>query len=182
VPPVAMSPLGETLHIDTRVALVDNMLLYFDKMSMATSLEVRVPFMDHDVVSFCSRLPDSRRVWHLRKKELLKRASRGLVDDSIIDKPKKGFFHEGLGAWLTHHRDALVRETLLEGAALTRGMYRREALLDLVERAKLEDKKASQRLFAVLALERWLQIFVDRTALAPGATSAPVTTNDRLAA
>ena len=55
------SPLGETLHLDTRLALVDNMLLYFDKMSMATSLEVRVPFMDHKLVEFCTRLPDSRR-------------------------------------------------------------------------------------------------------------------------
>jgi asparagine synthase (glutamine-hydrolysing) len=160
LPPVAMSPLGETLHIDTRVALVDNMLLYFDKMSMAASLEVRVPFMDHDVVSFCSRLPDGRRVWRGRRKELLKRLSRGLVDDRIIDKPKKGFFHEGLGAWLTHHRDALVRETLLEGPALDRGMYRPAAVLDLVERAKL-DKKASQKLFSLLALERWMLMFVD---------------------
>ena len=157
-----LSPLGETLHLDTRVALVDNMLLYFDKMSMAASLEVRVPFMDHDVVSFCSRLPDSRRVWHLRKKELLKRASRGLVDDYIIDKPKKGFFHEGLGAWLTHHREDLVRETLLDGPALERGMYNRAEVLDLVERAKLDDKKASQRLFSLLALERWMLMFVDR--------------------
>jgi asparagine synthase (glutamine-hydrolysing) len=166
LPPVAMSPLGETLHLDTRVALVDNMLLYFDKMSMAASLEVRVPFMDHDVVSFCSRLPDSRRVSRMRKKELLKRASRGLVDDYIIDKPKKGFFHEGLGAWLTHHRDDLVRETLLDGPALERGMYERSAVLDLVERAKLDDKKASQRLFSLLALERWMLMFVDGQARA----------------
>jgi len=172
LPPVPMSPLGETLHIDTRVALVDNMLLYFDTMSMAASLEVRVPFMDHDVVSFCSRLPDSRRVWRMRRKELLKRASRGLVDDRIIDKPKKGFFHEGLGAWLTHHRDALVRETLLEGPALDRGMYQRAAVLELVERAKLDDKKASQRLFSLLALERWMLMFVDGKAAV--ATPSPV--------
>ena len=52
-----------------------------------------------------------------RRKELLKRASRGLVDDAIIDKPKRGFFHSALGAWLRRHRDALVRETLLDGRA-----------------------------------------------------------------
>jgi hypothetical protein len=83
------------------------MLLYFDKMSMAASLEVRVPFMDHDVVAFCSALPDARRVWLGRRKELLKRASRGLVDDAIIDKKKRGFFHAALGAWLRAHRDDL---------------------------------------------------------------------------
>jgi len=182
LPPVAMSPLGETLHLDTRVALVDNMLLYFDKMSMAASLEVRVPFMDHDVVSFCSRLPDSRRVSRMRRKELLKRASRGLVDDRIIDKPKKGFFHEGLGAWLTHHRDDLVRETLLEGPALDRGMYQRHVVLDLVERAKLDDKKASQRLFSLLALERWMLMFVDGELSRSASTPSPVELRSGLAA
>ena len=182
LPPVPLSPLGETLHIDTRVALVDNMLLYFDKMSMATSLEVRVPFMDHDVVSFCSRLPDERRVWRLRRKELLKRASRGLVDDRIIDKPKKGFFHEGLGAWLTFHRDKLVRETLLDGPALERGMYERQAVLDLVERARLDDKKASQRLFSLLALERWMLMFVDGEQSLKPSTPAPDEIPARLAA
>ena len=131
-----------------------------------------MPFMDHDVVSFCSQLPDARRVWRGRRKELLKRASRGLVDDRIIDKPKKGFFHEGLGAWLTYHRDALVRETLLEGPALDRGMYRPAAVLDLVERAKLNDKKASQKLFSLLALERWMLTFVDGE-LSPGSVRRP---------
>ena len=110
------------------LALVDNMLLYFDKMSMATSLEVRVPFMDHELVEFCTRLPDSRRVYHGRRKEILKRASRGLVEDAIIDKPKRGFFHSALGAWLGVHRDALVRETLLDGRALARGQYRADAV------------------------------------------------------
>jgi asparagine synthetase B (glutamine-hydrolysing) len=57
-----LSLLAETLHLDRRLALVDNMLLYFDKISMAASLEVRVPFMDHDVVSFCAALPDRRLV------------------------------------------------------------------------------------------------------------------------
>jgi asparagine synthase (glutamine-hydrolysing) len=139
LPPVALTPLGETLHLDSRLALVDNMLLYFDKMSMAASLEVRVPFLDHDVVAFCSRLPDSRRVWRLRRKELLKRASRGLVDDRIIDKPKRGFFHSALGAWLTVP----------------------EAVRELVTRAHLDDKKSNQRLFCLLALERWQRLFVD---------------------
>ena len=155
------SALGEVLHMDTRLALVDNMLLYFDKMSMAASLEVRVPFMDHDVVSFCSSLPDARRVWRLRRKELLKRASRGLVEDAIIDKRKRGFFHSALGAWLSVHRDAFVSDTLLDGRASARGQYHDEAVRSLVEQARADDKKASQRLFCLVLLERWQRLFVD---------------------
>ena len=162
------SPLGETLHLDTRLALVDNMLLYFDKMSMATSLEVRVPFMDHKLVEFCTRLPDSRRIYHGRRKEILKRASRGLVEDAIIDKPKRGFFHSALGAWLGVHRDALVRETLLDGRALARGQYRADAVERLIlEAGGAAGKKSSQRLFCLLLLERWQRLFVDGEA--PGA-------------
>lgn len=162
LPPVKMSALGETLYVDGRLALVDNMLLYFDKMSMAASLEARVPFMDHDLVTFCSQLPDSRRVSRLRRKELLKRASRGLVPDRIIDKPKRGFFHSALGPWLTAHRDELVRETLLDGRAETRGIYRPDAVRQLVDQGVLTgSKKTSQRLFCLLALERWQRLFVD---------------------
>ena len=169
---VPQSALGETLQLDSRLALVDNMLLYFDKISMAASLEVRVPFMDHDVVSFCSQLPDSRRVWRLRRKELLKRASRGLVEDAIIDKPKRGFFHSALGAWLEVHRDGLVPDTLLDDRALARGQFRPEAVRDLVVRGRADDKKASQRLFCLLLLERWQRTFVDRDSVAQHARAA----------
>ena len=74
----------------------------------------------------------------MRRKELLKRASRGLVDDAIIDKPKKGFFHEGLGAWLQPATaTTLVRETLLDGPALgARHVRPLRRCLDLVERAE----------------------------------------------
>ena len=157
----ALSPLAETLHLDARLALVDNMLLYFDKMSMAASLEVRVPFMDHDVVSFCVSLPDSRRVWRTRRKEVLKRASRGLVDDAIIDKKKQGFFHAALGAWVGAHRETLFEEILLDERTRRRGFYRADALVSLIDAAGTDGKKADQRLFCLLLLEKWQRLFVD---------------------
>ena len=161
LPPVALTTLGETLHLDTRLALVDNMLLYFDKASMAASLEVRVPFMDHDVVSFCVALPDSRKMWRMRRKELLKRASRGLVEDAIIDKTKRGFFHSALVSWLAVHRDELIRETLLDGRSAARGQFRPEAVESLIASVGTADKKANQRLLSLLLLERWQRLFVD---------------------
>jgi asparagine synthase (glutamine-hydrolysing) len=153
--------LSETLTLDTRMALVDNMLLYFDKMSMAASLEVRVPFLDTELVSFCRELPDSRKVWLGRRKELLKRASRGLVDDEIINKRKRGFFHAALGAWLRVHRDTLLTETLLDERALARGQYDAAAVRTLLSAAGAEGKKSDQRLFCLMLLERWQQLFVD---------------------
>jgi asparagine synthase (glutamine-hydrolysing) len=153
--------LGQTLALDTRMALVDNMLLYFDKMSMAASLEVRVPFLDTELVSFCTQLPDTRKVWLGRRKELLKRASQGLVDAEIINKRKRGFFHAALGAWLRVHRDALLSETLQDPRALARGQYDRAAVDGLLAAAGQEGKKNDQRLFSLMLLERWQQLFVD---------------------
>ncbi len=161
LPAGARGPLSETLALDLRLALVDNMLLYFDKMSMAASLEVRVPFLDTELVGFCAQLPDSRKVWRGRRKELLKRASHGLVDEAIINKRKRGFFHSALGAWLRVHRDALLTETLRDPRALARGQYDQAAVGALLAAAGSEGKKHDQRLFCLMLLERWQQLFVD---------------------
>ncbi len=172
--PGARGALAQTLALDTRMALVDNMLLYFDKMSMAASLEVRVPFLDPTLVRFCTELPDSRKVWWGRRKELLKRASGGLVDAEIINKRKRGFFHSALGAWLRVHSDALLSDTLLDPRALARGQYDATAVRTLLADAGAAGKKADQRLFCLMLLERWQQLFVDgsRAVESPPAVAA----------
>jgi asparagine synthase (glutamine-hydrolysing) len=163
------SVLTQTLYLDGRLALVDNMLLYFDKMSMATSLEVRVPFLDHDVVSFCLALPDSRKVRRGNRKELLKRVSRGLVADEIVDKRKRGFFRSALGAWLQAQRGGLLEETLLDPRTAARGLYREDEVRRLLKvSGGGGDIKADQRLFCLFLLERWMREWVD----APVATAA----------
>lgn len=159
--PRARSVLAEVLEGDRRLALVDLMFLYFDKMSMATSLEVRVPFMDQDVVSFCAGLPDDRAVLRTRRKALLKYAARGLVDDTIIDKPKRGFFVGALGTWLEVHRDALLRDILLDRRTLDRGQVREPALLALVEADGRHTKPNNRRLLSLLLLEMWQRLWLD---------------------
>jgi asparagine synthase (glutamine-hydrolysing) len=158
------SALAAALHADARTVLADNMLLYFDKMSMAASLEVRVPFMDHDVVSFCCALPDSRKVRLGNRKELLKRAARGIVDDAIIDKRKRGFFHSALGAWLSAQREGLIEQTLRDPRATERGLYRQQEVERLLRVAGTGGKKADQRLFCLFLLERWMREWVDAPA------------------
>ncbi len=168
--PRARTALAQTLHMDTHLALVDNMLLYFDKMSMAASLEVRVPFLDHDVVAFCTALGDDRKVWRRHRKELLKRASAGLVDEAIIRKPKRGFFHAALGAWLRTHRDDLFTDVLLDARTRERGQFAPAAVRRLVAQAGQDGKKADQRLFCLLLLEQWQRQWVDGDA--PGRRGA----------
>jgi asparagine synthase (glutamine-hydrolysing) len=155
----AGSVLRETLHLDTKLALVDLMFLYFDKMSMATSLEIRVPFADHDVVAFCMGLPDDRRITRGRRKEILRRVSRGLLDDATIDKKKRAFFRAASSTWLRTN-GGLVEEVLLDERARRRGIFAPGSVQRLIARSGGEGR-SGEPLLAVLMLELWHRQFVD---------------------
>lgn len=154
------SVLRETLYLDTQLALPDLMFLYFDKMSMANSLEVRVPFADHNLASFCMGLPDDRRISRGRRKKLLRRVSRGVLDDATIDKKKQGFFRSASSTWLDAHSDGFVREVLLDERTRSRGIFRGGAIEDLIDESR-DGRRGGDPLLAALLLEIWHRHFVD---------------------
>ena len=154
------SVLLQTLYLDTKLALVDLMFLYFDKMSMATSLEIRVPFADHDVVSFCMGLPDDRRIMRGRRKEILRRVSRGLLDDSTIDKKKRGFFRSASSTWLKANRGGIVEEALLDERGRSRGIFAPGAVDRLISQSQ-GGGRSGEPLLSVLMLELWHRQFID---------------------
>jgi asparagine synthase (glutamine-hydrolysing) len=159
--PVGTSALQQTLYLDLTVPLVDQLFLYFDKMSMAASLEVRVPFVDHELVAFCMGLPDDRRVRVLQRKQILRRAGRGLVDDEVLRKKKVGFFHGALPAWLAAHRQTYLRDVLLDERTASRGQLVPGTLNALIDTAGTGGKKPAQILFCALMLELWQRVWVD---------------------
>jgi asparagine synthase (glutamine-hydrolysing) len=167
VPPCDLSVLKQTLYLDTRLALTDQLFLYFDKMSMANSLEVRVPFTDHDLVSFCLSLSDERRIWLLRRKELLRRAARTLPTRGLSTRRKIGFFRGAFGPWLSGHRE-FVREILLDSRSSTRGQFQAGAVTRLIDGAGRHGIKLDQQLLCVLLLELWQRVFVDQDAVIAG--------------
>jgi asparagine synthase (glutamine-hydrolysing) len=93
------SPLNRMLYADSKVWLPDDLLLKADKMTMANSLELRVPFLDHRLVEFAGTLPDDFKIAKHGTKALLRRAMRGVLPSAIIDRPKKGF-PVPLASWL----------------------------------------------------------------------------------
>ena len=173
VPNEDLSTLTQTLYLDTRLALADQLFLYFDRMSMAESLEVRVPFADHQLVSFCLSLPDRRRVWLMRRKELLRRASQGLVTDQVLRKKKQGFFRYAMGLWLSHHQ-GFVRDVLLDERARSRGQLRLPAVARLIDGAGHLGIKSDQQLLCLLLLEQWQRVFVDADSYAATRTAAAI--------
>jgi asparagine synthase (glutamine-hydrolysing) len=159
--PSNLSILEQTLELDRRLALVDQLFLYFDKMSMSASLEVRVPFMDDRLVSFSLALPDSRRVWRLRRKEILRRAARGLVEEHVLEKKKTGFFNAALEGWLRTHREGFVRDVLLDPRTVGRGQLEPRTLAAMIADAGESGRKNAQVIFAALMLELWQRLWVD---------------------
>jgi asparagine synthase (glutamine-hydrolysing) len=156
-------PLPATLYIDAQLALVDDMLHYFDRASMAHSLEVRVPFLDHHVVEYCARIPSELKVRRLTTKYVLKRAARGLIPDRIIDKRKMGFFHHSVDGWLRAQTDGLLGEYLLGESPRYAELLDRQTVRRLVEtHADGSDTTNRYLLLSILMLEVWLATFLPR--------------------
>jgi asparagine synthase (glutamine-hydrolysing) len=163
------TPLPATLYIDAKLALVDDMLHYFDRASMAHSLEVRVPFLDHQVVEYCAGIPAELKVRRLTTKYLLKRASRGILPDRIIDKRKIGFFAASVDGWFRDQADGAITDYLLAPQPHYADMLDPQVVRSLVRRhADAPDRADSRLLLAILMLEVWLSSFLPRALGQPG--------------
>jgi asparagine synthase (glutamine-hydrolysing) len=165
-------PLALMLFLDGQLGLVDDMLHYFDRASMARSLEVRVPFLDHHVVEFCARLPTDLKVRGLTTKYLLKRAARGIVPDRIIDKRKIGFFNAAVGAWFRSQADGAISDYLLAPSPGYEQLLERDVVADMVAQHGRGAPGLEHALLSVLMLEVWLSDFLPR-ALAPAEPERP---------
>ncbi len=170
---IADDPLAATLHIDGQLALVDRMLHYFDRTSMMCSLEVRVPFLDHELVEFCARVPDSLKVRRLETKYLLKRAARDVLPRRVIHKRKLGFFQGPTAGWLQAQMDGAISDYLLGPSPRYAEFLDRGAVERLVRAHRNHEPVDVQLLVGVLMLEVWLASYLPRAAGAPLELPAP---------
>jgi asparagine synthase (glutamine-hydrolysing) len=154
---------GELLHrmlsTDIRTYLVE-LLMKQDQMSMAASIESRVPFLDHGLVEFTTRIPPQYSVRGTAGKFILKQAVEDLLPRSVIYREKKGFptpwEHWLAGATL----DALER-MLLAPRSMDRGLFRRQAVERMFAEHRKRTNDHSQRLWRLLNLEIWQRVFLD---------------------
>jgi len=158
---LAVDGLPGLLYLDGRLGLPDDMLHYFDRASMAHSLEVRVPFLDHVLVEWCARLPVKLKVRGTTTKYLLKRAARGLLPDEIVDKRKIGFFNGAVGGWLQTQLDGGLADYLLDPSPAYAELLDRGEVARLVQRQR-EGSGDPGLLLAILMLEVWLSTVLPR--------------------
>jgi len=142
------------LYVDSAIILPDIFLEKVDKATMAHGLEVRVPFLDNELAAFAMGLPSNLKVRHGQKKWILRRAMRGLLPDSILDSPKRGF-NVPYQAWLRGPLRSYLESVMLDGRALDRGFFDRGAL-----KRSLDDHVQGRRdngflLWKLLNLQLW---------------------------
>jgi asparagine synthase (glutamine-hydrolysing) len=151
--------VNRMLYTDIKTNLVE-LLMKQDRMSMATSIESRVPFLDHHVVEFAATIPEGAKIGRFSGKRLLKDAVRDLLPEAIINRRKQGF-PVPFDTWLREDFFPEVRSLLLSDRALARGWFRPEQLATLVEDHRVGKGNYNRQIWALLNLELWARIFID---------------------
>jgi asparagine synthase (glutamine-hydrolysing) len=156
----ARDALHRMLYVDTKLWLVDDLLARGDKMSMAASLEARVPLLDHKLVEFAARVPPDLKVHGMTRKYLLKEVARRWLPDAIIDRKKQGF-PMPMSVWFRNEARDFLRDLLAPD------VIRRRQLFDPTYVARLLDEHDAgfadhgSLLWALLSVELWFRLFVD---------------------
>ena len=153
--------IGRLLYLDTKTYLAGDILTKVDRMSMATSLEVRVPMLDHEFVEWVAGLPIE---WKLRggtRKYLLKRLAEKLgIPGELLHRRKQGF-QLPLVDWMRKELKQELLQILLEPRTLQRGYFRPKAIQKLVDEHVSERRNRSGLLWRLLILELWHRNFLE---------------------
>jgi len=152
--PPQNSALRRILYFDQTSWLPDNLLERGDRMTMAASLEARMPFMDHELAAYVSALPDSFRVRGRQTKWILREAMKRLLPASVLERPKVGF-RVPVNEWFRGSMRAYLYDHLTGPASLTRDYYRREALERILKEHVQGRQNHEKLLWTLLNLEIW---------------------------
>jgi asparagine synthase (glutamine-hydrolysing) len=151
--------LDRLLYADIKTYLVE-LLMKQDQMSMATSIESRVPFLDHKLVEFAALLPDHWKLNGWTTKRVLREAMKGLLPESILNRPKMGFPVPFAG-WMRGGWNGVARDVLLDRRSRERGIVEPHAVDALLRAHAGGLTEGGDRLWSLLNLELWHRTFID---------------------
>ena len=152
--------ISKMLYTDTKTFL-EELLMKQDKMSMATSIESRVPFLDHELVEYAATLPSSMKVKLGNLKYIIKKAVSGFVPEEILKRKKMGF-PIPLASWMREpFFNGYMREILLDSATKDRGAFDMKSVMGLLKEHENNTKDNSYPLWVLLNFELWARKFLD---------------------
>jgi asparagine synthase (glutamine-hydrolysing) len=155
-----LDPLDRMLYVDTKTWLPDDLLIKADKITMANSLELRVPLLDQRILEFAASLPPTYKLNNTSGKHVLKKALSKRVPSEILYRKKSGF-PVPYPMWLNNELRSLASEILLDDSTIARGYFRREAVEKIIYMTP--GRSNAKEIFSLLILELWHRAFCDVT-------------------
>ena len=156
--------LHQMLYLDSKIFMTSLNLTYNDKMSMASSVEVRVPFLDRDLAEFVAwNVPPRLKLkgfWKPTTKYILRKAMADVLPREVLQQPKAGFAAP-VDYWLAHDLKEMVDDLLSSSQIRKRSLFRPEAVRHYVEEHRSGRRDWSMQLWQFLTLELWMQTFLD---------------------
>ena len=149
--------LGGLQFLEVRSTLPDELLMYADKLSMAHSLELRVPYLDKEIVEYVERLPASLKVRSGSRKWLHRQACRSFLPSSILKRPKRGFAGNVVDEWFRSAINSKMNEALLDGASRIYQYLRADAVRELFQQHASGRHDNHKILFSLVVFEEWLR-------------------------
>ncbi|WP_447859199.1 asparagine synthase (glutamine-hydrolyzing) [Nitrospira calida] len=154
----AETVLDRLMYVDAKTVLPESLLLLTDKMGMANSLEVRVPFLDNQVVDFVRRVPAHYRMRGWTLKRLLKAALKGVVPDFVLTRSKRGFGGP-MGAWLRTDLRPLIAQVLAKDRLKREGVLNGDVVARVIAAHDAGNEDHTEAILACLVFELWRERF-----------------------
>ena len=155
-----VSPIDRMLALEQRFFLADHNLIYTDKMSMAWGVEVRVPFLDLDLVELAATIPDQIKQKGRIGKWVLKKAMEPYLPHDVIYRPKTGF-GAPLRRWIKNDLRDLVSDILSEQSIQSRGLFDAKSVKQLINDNDSGRRDSAYTIFSLLCIEIWCRKFID---------------------
>ena len=160
-------PLRRLMDVDLATQMPEDLLMLTDKMSMAVSLECRVPLLDQRLVKLAARMPARTRIQGSNLKHTMKLAMSDILPQNILYREKRGF-GAPIGAWFKSELAPMLREMLSESTLSRRGLLDPKAVARVVQQHERQEADRTDHLLALVSLEIWCRMYLD------GATPAAV--------
>jgi len=149
--------LGGLQFLELRSTLPDELLMYADKLSMAHGLELRVPFVDKEIVEYVERLPANLKVRNGSRKWLHRQVCRAFLSESIVKRPKRGFAVNVVDGWFRDAMDHKMGDALLDSSSRIYQYLRPQAVRELFEQHAAGRNDNHKVLFSLVVFEEWLR-------------------------
>lgn len=146
--------------LDSKLFLPGLNLMYSDKAGMAASVEIRVPFVDHEVVNYALNLPDRDRIRGVCQKYALKRMARRYLPAGVVDRPKAPF-GAPLRSWMRRDLSGMLKDLLSEESIKKRGYFEPAVVHRMIRENEEGREDHAHRLWGLLTFELWHRIYVN---------------------